>query len=108
MNLPFEFHSHMSESLGNLALIGILKINSALWGRNVFFTFPTSQPLLSTSTKLDTFSNPEWVPIGIVTLKDSGDGSHLSFQILTPSPFPIHHLAPLSTTFFEFHMLLHA
>ena len=106
-NLPFVVHAHTIASSGSLPLMGMLSTISASCGRKRFFTFTTSHALLSVSSKLDTFSVPKCTPIGLFTLNDSEEGIHLSFHLWTLSPFLMHHLEPLSTTFLVAYMLLH-
>ena len=74
----------------------IPKITSTSWGRKELLTLSAFQDPISLSRRQDTFSDSK-VTFGLISLNDSGVGSHLSVQISSLSPFPITHLDPTST-----------
>ena len=82
----------------------IQRIVSASWGRNGLLTLLTSHDLFSLSSSQATLLDSKGV-LGLTTLKESGVGNHLSFQILICSPFPTTHLDLETTTSFAARML---
>lgn len=96
VNLPLVVHAQIIESSDKRGWTGMLKTNSASWGRSMLFTLATSQLLFSASRRSDTITASPWGPRGLTTLKDSDFGIHPSSQIWTLRPLPIHHREPFT------------
>lgn len=108
VNFPFVVQAHMNESSCILLLIGMPNTTFASWWRKILLTLATSQIFLSTSMRSDTSSASAWGARGLIALKESGIGIHLSSQICTLYPLPAHNREPHTIIYFAANILRHA
>ena len=102
MYTPFFVANQISLSAAPPWLRGKLRIALASWGRNSPWTRSSIQLEFSSSIKAQTRVLFEKFLRGEIMQPACGVGSHLSFLMITNSPFPILHLAPNLTTYLPF------